>query len=48
MFDRQLLWVKLRQILDALERIQRRFAGISSPDDFLDQIRGLICWTVLR
>lgn len=34
MYDQSLLRDKLDQILTALLRIERRFAGISTPEDF--------------
>jgi len=41
MYDAMLLLEKLEQIDEALARIERRFAGIGSPDDFLDSANGL-------
>ena len=41
MYDASLLLEKLEQIDEALARIERRFANISSPDDFLDSENGL-------
>jgi uncharacterized protein with HEPN domain len=41
MYDVTLLLEKLLQIDDALAKIERRFANISSPDDFLDSDEGL-------
>ena len=41
MFDKTLLKEKLEQIDNALGRVERRFIGISSPDDFLDSEKGL-------
>ena len=41
MSDQSLIYEKLLQIEAALERINRRFSGIESPDDFLDSDRGL-------
>ena len=35
MFNKELLADRLKDILEALERIPRRFEAISSPDDFL-------------
>jgi hypothetical protein len=35
MYDKTLLKEKLEQIMDALQRINRRFAGIETPLDFL-------------
>lgn len=40
MYDATLLLEKLEQIDEALEKIKRRFAGIDSPDDFLDSDEG--------
>ena len=41
MYDASLLLEKLEQIDEALTRIERRFANISSADDFLDSENGL-------
>ncbi|NQE46285.1 hypothetical protein C5S31_09725 [ANME-1 cluster archaeon GoMg2] len=41
MYDVALLLEKLVQIDDALAKIERRFANIDSPDDFLDSDFGL-------
>ena len=41
MYDAELLLEKLEQINEALARIERRFASINSPDDFLDSANGL-------
>jgi len=41
MSDRSLIYEKLLQIDEALKRINRRFSGIDSADDFLDSDRGL-------
>jgi uncharacterized protein with HEPN domain len=41
MSDRQLLVERLSSILEALERIPRRFAGIKTPSDFTDTDAGL-------
>jgi uncharacterized protein with HEPN domain len=35
MYDKLLLEEKLEQILDAVERINRRFVGVTTPNDFL-------------
>jgi uncharacterized protein with HEPN domain len=35
MYDKLLLKEKLEQIMDAVERINRRFVGITTPNDFL-------------
>ncbi|MBC2698544.1 MAG: DUF86 domain-containing protein [ANME-2 cluster archaeon] len=40
MYDATLLLEKLEQIDEALEKIQRRFTSINSPDDFLDSDKG--------
>ena len=40
MYDATLLLEKLEQIDEALAKIQRRFASINSPDDFLDSDKG--------
>lgn len=40
MYDVTLLLEKLEQIDEALSKINRRFAGINSPDDFLDSENG--------
>jgi hypothetical protein len=37
MYDAALLLEKLEQIEGALAKIERRFANIGSPDDFLDR-----------
>ncbi|WP_255353127.1 hypothetical protein [Planktothricoides sp. SR001] len=42
MSDQSLIYEKLLQIEAALERINRRFSGIESPDDFLDS--DLVFW----
>lgn len=34
MYDAELLVERLKTLLEALERIPRRFAGISTPEDF--------------
>jgi uncharacterized protein with HEPN domain len=39
--DATLIFEKLEQIDEALNRITRRFSGIRSPDDFLDTPEGL-------
>jgi hypothetical protein len=41
MYDETLLLEKLEQINEALAKIERRFASIGSPDDFLDSDCGL-------
>ena len=41
MSDRPLLIAHLEQVLDALERIPRRFEGIASHSDFLGTPDGL-------
>jgi len=41
MYDAELLLEKLEQVDEALVRIERRFANIESPDDFLDSDKGL-------
>ena len=41
MYDETLLLEKLEQIDEALAKINRRFANINSPDDFLDSDQGL-------
>lgn len=40
MLDRTLIYEKLLQVHEALQRIDRRFSQISKPDDFLDTERG--------
>jgi uncharacterized protein with HEPN domain len=35
MYDKSLILEKLKQVLEAMNRINRRFSGIKSPDDFL-------------
>jgi uncharacterized protein with HEPN domain len=41
MYDRQLLIERLASILEALERIPRRFADIKTPADFSDSAAGV-------
>ena len=41
MFDRDLVNEILNQILVAAKRIERRYAGIKEPDDFLISDQGL-------
>ena len=41
MFDRELLVERLASILQALERIPRRFAGIETPSDFVTSEAGV-------
>ena len=41
MYDEALLLEKLEQIDEALAKVERRFANIDSPDDFLDSDFGL-------
>jgi hypothetical protein len=41
MYDATLLLEMLEQIDEALARIERRFAGINLPDDFLDSDKRL-------
>ncbi len=41
MFDRTLAQEILRQILWSTQTISRRFAPITSPDDFLDSEAGM-------
>lgn len=40
MSDRSLIYEKLLQINEALQRIDRRFTQVSTPDDFLDTDQG--------
>jgi uncharacterized protein with HEPN domain len=40
MSDRRLIYEKLLQIRDALQRIERRFSKITTPDDFIDTEQG--------
>jgi uncharacterized protein with HEPN domain len=40
MSDRSLIYEKLLQVDDALQRINRRFVQISTPDDFSDTEHG--------
>lgn len=52
MSERALLRERLEMILDALERIPRRFARIKSPDDFVTSQSGVdlmdsICMVLL-
>jgi len=41
MFERELLVERLTSILQALERIPRRFAGIETPSDFVTSEAGI-------
>ncbi len=41
MYDADLLLEKLRTLLEALERIPRRFAEIAAPDDFYASDAGI-------
>ena len=41
MSDQTLLRERLQMILDALERIPRRFAKIKTPDDFVTSQSGI-------
>ena len=41
MYDRELLVERLTSILEALERIPRRFAGIAAPSDFVTSEAGI-------
>ena len=41
MYDRELVSEILSQILEASNRIERRFSSISSPDDFLASEDGI-------
>lgn len=41
MSDRQMLVDRLTAVLEALQRIPRRFAGISAPSDFTDTEAGV-------
>lgn len=41
MYDRELLVERLTSILEALERIPRRFAGIRTPSDFAASEAGI-------
>lgn len=41
MYDRSLLFEKLLQIDEALDRIERRFSSITTVDYFLDSEKGL-------
>jgi hypothetical protein len=50
MYDPQLLLEKLSSLLEALERIPRRFADIATPDEFYASDAGIdrmdaICMT---
>ena len=40
-YDRELLVERLMTLLQALERIPRRFVGIATPDDFLASDAGI-------
>ncbi len=41
MSDQGLLFDKLKQIDEALDRVGRRFKGIKSPDEFIDTPEGM-------
>jgi uncharacterized protein with HEPN domain len=41
MYNKAILLEKLEQIDDALKKIERRFSGITSYDDFLDTDNGI-------
>jgi uncharacterized protein with HEPN domain len=41
MSDRELLQEVLGQIAEAIDRIERRFAGIQSPEDFMQDDEGI-------
>jgi len=41
MYDRALLAERLETVLEALERIPRRFEGISHPEDFRASAQGI-------
>jgi len=41
MYDKELLIERLTTILEALERIPRRFAGIKTPSDFTSSDEGI-------
>ena len=41
MYDRELLVERLTSVLEALERIPRRFAGITTPSDFAASEAGI-------
>jgi uncharacterized protein with HEPN domain len=41
MFDRELLVERLETVLEALERIPRRFEGIARPEDFRASAHGI-------
>ncbi len=41
MSDRELLQEVLCQIAEAIDRIERRFAGIQSPEDFMQSDEGI-------
>ena len=46
MYDPELLLEKLRTLLEALERIPRRFADIAAPERiFTAAMQELIVWT---
>jgi uncharacterized protein with HEPN domain len=40
MYDEALVKEKLEQVLEALLRVQRRFSGIKSPEDFIRDEQG--------
>ncbi|MGF1517518.1 MAG: DUF86 domain-containing protein [Nodosilinea sp.] len=41
MYDREVLLEILHQISEALDRIERRFSGIQSPEDFIQGDEGI-------
>jgi len=41
MSDQELLFEIYTQILQGIRRIERRFSGIKTPDDFLNNENGL-------
>jgi hypothetical protein len=47
MYERALLKERLEQIMEAVERIERRFAGIETPLDFIQPMQTMIGWMPL-
>ena len=40
MYDKELLYNVLQQILEAIQKIEKRFKSISKPSDFIDTYEG--------
>jgi len=48
MYDRKVLVERLRTLLEALERIPRRFSGISEPADFYGSDEGITSTSAVK